>query len=279
MNVFNLIKTVLDDEYAEMSGSEKTKNATIRARLDDLQDCYKRLTHTPPKVDYGDPATRLAYVFRYVTSHAHLVANEIRRCDALVDVLDKERVAVACVGGGPGSDFLGLLEYMMGRDYEGTLRCYLLDKESGWGDAWSDVGERVASLPFSVFTHFQECDVTKKQTWHKQKKYLKVDLFTMIYFISEIFAIKAQAEAFFDHLYEEAQPGALFLFIDNDADTFTSWFDDVAERNGLELLHSKNRDARLPGSEQKDDLEPYVTLFGFPKIKAKIAVRVYQKPV
>lgn len=282
MNVFQLMKQVLDEEYRAIPGSDAGRDATVKTRLADLSAAYKRLASSPPKLDYGDPATRLAYVFRYVTSHTHLVAEELSECDEVRELLEADRLAVSCLGGGPGSDLLGLLKHLVGTGWEGALQVYLLDREAGWGDAWSDVGGRLEDLDFTVFSHFQQLDVTDLSTWTKQRKYLRANLFTFIYFVSEISALGAKAEPFFDHLFANADPGALFLFIDNidtNAGTFVSWFDRVARRNGLELLHARKRDARLPGREQKADLEPYPTKFdGQPKLTAKVECRVYRKP-
>lgn len=278
MNVFQLIKQVLDAEYASIPGTEAARDALINARLKELSQNYRRLASTPPTLDYGEPATRLAYVFRYVTSHAHLVAAEAECCDELRELLARDRVIVSCLGGGPGSDFLGLIKHFMDTSWTGSLRAYLLDREAGWGDAWSDVGERLEEMPFGVHSHFQQLDVTDSVTWTKQRKYLEANLFTFIYFISEISALGATAEPFFHHLFASAKAGALFLFIDNNADAFVDWFAAIASRHGLELLHARGRDARLPGNEQKVDLEPYLSHFGFPKLTADVQCRVYRKP-
>lgn len=281
MNVFQLMKQVLDDEYNSIPGSDVQRNAVVKARLRDLTASYKRLATSPPALDYGDAATRLAYVFRYVTSHTHLVADELVECDEVRRLLKSGRVVATCLGGGPGSDLLGLLKHLIASSWQGSLLVYLLDREAGWGDAWSDVGERLEDLDFTVFSHFQQLDVTDPGTWTKQKKYLRANLFTFVYFVSEISALGVRAEPFFDHLFANAEPGALFLFIDNvdmKSNTFVKWFDRLARRNGLEKIHARQRDARLPGREQKADLEPYPTKFdGQPKLTARVECRVYRK--
>jgi len=282
MNVFQLIKLILDDEYADMAQTTAETDLIVQERLKELSTNYRQLATIAPSHDYGDPSTRLAYMFRYVTSHTHLVAGELAACGKLRDLLAKDRVLVSCVGGGPGSDFLGLLQYLINESWQGTLRAYLLDGEAGWGDTWSDVGERLKGMPFDIYSHFQQLDVTDAESWEKQRKYLKADLFTFVYFISEIIALGDKAEPFFEHLFSTAKPGALFLFIDNqDAgrNRFVDWFSGLALRRGLEEVYTQTHDARLPGSEEKHDLEPYLRrLGGSPKLTARVECRVFRKP-
>ncbi|PRP99677.1 hypothetical protein ENSA7_63170 [Enhygromyxa salina] len=132
-------------------------------------------------------------------------------------------------------------------------------------------------IPFRVSTHFQALDVTLANTWDQQRRYLKADIFTLIYFASELWGVKDASEVFFKHVFGSAKPGAHILYIDNDSDIFTHWFDTLAAEVGLEEVQSWSEDARMPSDEQKDVLASYLTHLGWPKMKARVAVRVLQK--
>jgi hypothetical protein len=72
MNVFQLIHTVLEEIYDAVPGDETKKDAKIQARLQELSDGFSKLI-TENKITYTDPATRFAYIYKYVTSHSNLV--------------------------------------------------------------------------------------------------------------------------------------------------------------------------------------------------------------
>src|SRR5687767_5983824 len=110
MNFFQLIKKVLDDAWAEIAGPKKKKFAAINAELERLSPLYLKLAKKYQDIDYSHPLTRFAYVYAYVVSHAYLVYERIALSEALRELFTRKRVMVSCVGGGPGSDLLGILK-------------------------------------------------------------------------------------------------------------------------------------------------------------------------
>jgi hypothetical protein len=110
VNCFQIIKSVLDEAYSQIPGNEEEKDSLIKAAIDYLSGEYKRLLDGI-QIDYSNPITRFAYIYKYVTSHANLVCTIIENSDELNMIFDQEKVNVACIGGGPGSDFLGILKY------------------------------------------------------------------------------------------------------------------------------------------------------------------------
>lgn len=63
-------------------------------------------------MSYENPITRFAYIYAYTTVHADAVYAFIQNFDALKEIFNAEVVNVSCIGGGPGSDFLGILKYI-----------------------------------------------------------------------------------------------------------------------------------------------------------------------
>lgn len=128
MLCFELVKKVLDELYAQIPGDENTKDAAITAKLSSLRSDYGRLgTKTPThgSIDYENPVTRFAYIYCYVTSHSNIVYSLIHQSPALQACFDAERLHVTCVGGGPGSDLVGILKYMINANKKPTLTCSL----------------------------------------------------------------------------------------------------------------------------------------------------------
>lgn len=270
MNCFQLVKTVLDEIYTEIP--LRGKDEAIKAELDLLRRKYANLL-SGEIIDYANPITRFAYIYRYVTSHANIAHTIIESCSELTDLMDANKVNMTCVGGGPGSDLLGVLKYLINSGKSPMLRCILYDREEAWGESWNDVDNKLGT-PFRISTFFQSFDVGERNTWTRHSKYLTSDLFTMIYFMSEIFRIRATAEPFFENLFAKAKKDSLFLYVDNNSPDFYNWFDELAERNSLATIKSATCNIRMNGDEQKTDLGVYYEKFNFPKLTADISYRV-----
>jgi hypothetical protein len=276
MNCFQLIKTVLDEAYADIPGAEPEKDNAIKEQMDLLSAEYSKL-RVKGCLDYSHASRRFAYLFTYTTSHANIVYERIRASKPLREIFERKDVTVSCIGGGPGSDFLGVLKYCEHAEKRPYVTCHLLDRDSAWGESWSDVGKKVSGT-LSLTTHFNPFDVTVPEKWKIFKKHFQADLFTLIYFMSEVFALRAVAGAYFDALFEQMKPGALLLFVDNNNAEFYGWFDDLAKKHGLKVLDSAEGMVQMPLREEKRDLEPYRSrLKRNPKLDANIAWRVVQK--
>src|SRR5262249_14929690 len=150
----------------------KDKNSRVDKRHKELTEAYADLTDPDrPAPNYADPVTRFPYIYKYTTCHADIVYDRVLSSADLSGLFEGSGwLRVACIGGGPGSDFLGVLKYALRHDKARSLMCFLLDRESSWGDTWSDVAEHTEDLAFKVNTHFQELDVTSPTTWTTQTR-------------------------------------------------------------------------------------------------------------
>lgn len=279
MNCFQLIKTVLDEAYVAIPGDDAAKDAAICKAATDLSSEYKGLLQSGC-LDYADSARRFAYIYKYTTSHANIVYKAIAQSGDLGQVFDQDKLSVACVGGGPGSDFLGILKYCLRHEKSPELRCQILDRDATWGESWSDVDDKLGPT-FRISTLFHPLDVTDPASWGRFKKHFGADLITMIYFMSEVYAVRDQANQYFEALFAGAARGSRILFVDNNSAQFYQWFDGLAKKHGFTTLASSEGTAQLPFDEEKTDLEPYYSKFNgkghCPKIRADIAIRVVQK--
>ncbi len=275
MNCFQIVKSVLDDTYVEIPGSASERDAAIRTRIEELRKQYRHLWNGA-SINYRDPVTRFAYVYVYVTSHANLVCQVIKRSKCLRECFQRQGlIHVSCIGGGPGSDLLGILKYIEQYNIHvpDKIKCYLVDKEQAWSESWSDVDEKVnTDIPLS--TYFMPIDVSDDDSWAIQKKYLRADLFTMIYFLSELYSCREKVGPYFEHLFREARAESLYLFLDNRDSAFYSWFDDLCRRNGVQIVDSQEYKMQMPCDEEKTDLGEYFDKFSSPKLEASVAFRV-----
>ncbi len=272
MNCFQLIKTVLDEAYAAIPGKAAAKDAAIQAELNQLSKDYKNLLQEGC-LDYSDPCRRFAYIYRYTTSHANLVYSKINTYPTLQKLFDNDKLVVSCIGGGPGSDFLGIMKYCLVARKKLDLKCQILDRDPAWSESWVDVDEKVKA-PFRISTSYQPLDVTDPTSWQKFTKHFNADFFTLIYFISEVYAARKDAEAYFGELLAQMKPGAVLLYIDNNDSRFTDWFDGLVAKANLAVVSEGAGVERMPLDEDKVDLEPYFRKFGPPKLKPDIAYRI-----
>ncbi|MGE5658868.1 MAG: hypothetical protein ACM37W_19905 [Actinomycetota bacterium] len=275
MNCFQIIKGVLDEAYNDIEGSEAEKDEFILDALEDLREQYSKLLKGID-IDYSYPVTRFAYIYAYVTSHANIVCSVIEKSHDLKLLFDKNKVNVACIGGGPGSDFLGILKYLMLNDKKTTIKFQLCDREKTWAESWSDVDDKV-DPEFRISTSYLPLDVTDPKDWKNHTKYLQSDLFTMIYFMSEVRAFRDNVDAYFENLFKSAKSGALFLFVDNNNSNFYDWFDELAKKHGVQIIESKETSMIPPSDENKYDLCEYYDKFTYPKLKANVAYRIGRK--
>ena len=275
MNIFQLLKQVLDDSYNLVEETDGPRDLVIKHDLGMLSTKYRDLRKYA-NIDYSEPSTRFAYVFKYVSSHANIVYTRIRLSRVLTELFARESVYVVGLGGGPGSELLGVVKYLQSKEYRGKLVFEIFDREPTWGETWSGVFERVET-GIKVSPSFQTFDVTERKTWSRFVRYLQADLFMMIYFVSEVYGIKDEAEPYFDHLLSRAKKGALLLYVDNRVADFTNWIDAKLTQHGWEVLESEAEELKTPGAEERRDLGIYFQKFGSPKLVADVAWRLARK--
>lgn len=279
MNLMQLIKLVLDDAYEAINvPDDATKDDQINRELTNLSSEYGKLaSKTSAPIDYSDGVKRFAYIYKYTVAHADYIMQLIQGSKALRDLLAKNSIEVACLGGGPGSDLLGILKYLIRTGAKDlSLKCYIFDKERAWGDSWSDVASQLKP-PFQVFPVFQQMDVTESKTWASYQKFLRADLFTLSYFLSEVWKIKGAAEPFFEHCMSQMKSGSMMLFVDNNDSRFRDWFDAMAKKHGLVVDKSDEGELCFSNNEEKKDLGKYFDKFGWPKRKSDAAWRIMKK--
>jgi hypothetical protein len=275
MTIFPLISLVLDDLYERIS-ADGDKDDCIRAEMCCLRNEYKQLVKKGC-VDYSCVERQYAYVYMYTVAHASFVNTIVSSVSSLSEMMiTGNQVTMSCVGGGPGSDFLGVMKYCLNKGMNPRLRAYVYDRIPTWGETWFDVNDRI-SESVDLRTSFLTLDVTEEDSWKSYTKLYESDLITLVYFVSEVYALRNRAESFFYNMLDRIRPGAQVLFLDNNASMFYEWFDEMVEQNSCEVLASNECDYRLPAAEEKRDLGLHFERFGDPKLSSKIAYRVVRK--
>lgn len=280
MKCFEVVKKVLEDTYQEIPGNDETRDREITAAIHDLSSTYARvLIGGGP--DFSNPVIRFAYVYTYVPAHAHWVSELIKWSDEAKNIFESDKVRIACIGGGPGSDLVGMLKYLDERSGDmPAIFCEIADGCELWKRTWSDIGFAL-DLPVRLNTDYVTHCVGKPDVWSHPVQFQKSDLLSMNFFVSEIAHLGDPAWEYIEEVLKRAKPGAVLLFNDNNDSRFFQRFDEISSRIGWEALLSEagNRKVYDPG-EKKDELSEFREKFGRDsRLTGNVAWRVLRKAI
>lgn len=254
--------------------------------VDALKRLHKRY-EDPAKpseaLDFADPTIQFAYVFTYLACHACLASRIIQGSGSLQQLFRNGPPIVTSIGGGPGSDVVGVLKYLereeaclfppvAGLDY------FILDNEEAWLDVRDHVWDELSTKVLQSGRHYT-FDVREPGDYPKLRDYCEANLFTMMYFISDIWPIRKNAQAFFNDLLKRARPKSMFLLIDNNKCIYFSYFRELAEARTLKLSEGPpGIEWCVPCKKAWVVLKEYKDKFGYyPKWTANIRWEVWVK--
>lgn len=271
-----MLQQVLARLESEMDCPPEERTAVINQHLLSTLD-YRHLQDADREpIDYSDPGVRFAYIFKYVTAHAKLVSDIMGRSDVLQTTL-RAASSVTCLGGGPGSELLGLSEAAAALRRPDSLHAMIFDQEPAWLSDWALVVQAF-HLPVSYMG--QALDVCDPRTWRSLRTPLsRAELITSVFFLSEVFAQRKRASAFLDQLGDLMAPGAVFFYLDNAGQAFYHWAEEIFRAHGFtELERGQNLHWAMPLAERVKDLGEYSTRFAHtPTLKRQVAWHVLRK--
>lgn len=278
MKCFELVQRVLDETYAEIPGDEGERDAKIAQALKEMSHQYNAELRTSGGPDFSDPVTRFAYVFRYVPSHSHWLYELIDWSEEAQALFAEKRLRVTCLGGGPGSDLVGVLKYMSKSSRSPALFCEIVDGCLQWKQTWSDLAFNL-ELGSPLHTDYVIHDVGDPDTWRAPSSFQKSDLFTVNFFASEIYHLGDVASKYLKFSLGQAKEGAILLMNDNNHSDFYRRFDAIAESAGFQAIMSKSGTRKIYDVDERADvLGRFAKKFdGYSKLTGDLAWRVFQK--
>jgi hypothetical protein len=166
---FQVVKQVLDGLYEDLpTGS---RDQSIIVGLENLSKKYNTVLERGGP-DYGPAEAKFAYIFRYTTAHADFLDGVIRLSDEIKALATRKNLIVSCIGGGPGSDILGFVKYLLPIDPKPHLTFFLLDKDQSWSDAWWNL-DVILGSDLRTSSHFIPVDVTILQHGGRTQRILR----------------------------------------------------------------------------------------------------------
>ena len=145
---FKIIRNILEtrvESYAQDNNlSEEQVLLEIRQKMDQTYDEY---WSENPQIDYGDPLCRLGYLYRYAAANADVFERSLNDSNLLANFSDagKQDLNVCAVGGGPGTELLGLAKHLIDKkDYlPRKIDFTVLDLIPSWAETWQDLEDAV----------------------------------------------------------------------------------------------------------------------------------------
>lgn len=251
-----------------------------------IRENSDRWRQDDPNINYNDPFSRMAYLYMNVAAHAALVERALSSFPepgALLQakIATGEELRICALGGGPGSELLGLVRYIEGLRITGRvayLDFALIDRVKEWNESWhalkagvdtylrSAYGDDRGRWPVAISRSFLPLDVTSASEFDSfATRFQGVDIFVVCYLVSEVKASAAEFEKVLDLLMQRTTTGALIIFIDRDERQVRELVLQMVQRNEkLALLGLRKERGRL--EEDLDDLgEWYIHIPSLPR--------------
>ncbi|KAG8183333.1 hypothetical protein JTE90_023982 [Oedothorax gibbosus] len=228
--------------------------ADIKAAIEDMKEVYMPRPHSlysteKPIADYNTVAHRCAYLYKYAPLHSAIVRDELKIILnqsifwKFHDKLATSKLKICSLGGGPGSDIVGIVAALSELD---VFQCSakVVDLKADWEDTLRSVVQELRSGDYGVVG---QCFQAENFDWDYLTADLledeikgdvfeavgEADLVTMVKFVS---AASCQSTySMLKKIFRMLKPGSMVLFIDNASGGFSELVDKVSkESQGFE---------------------------------------------
>lgn len=237
--IFDAVRKVLSDlDEAGFEQLEDDWDDHLRESLANLEGSYRELRNpNRDLIDYGTLSTQVAYLFRYIVGHAEFAAELLKRIrEKLGSPLFKGgELRVASLGGGPGSELLGLLKYLSSPESGETVTkvaCTIFDKEAHW-EHLAEALLTAADCEIEIELSFERLDIVDSPAC-AEVTLADFDLVFMSFFVSEICALPqaAAVRANMNMIMGTVSRGAFLLYNDSNAYSFYTYMNGRASAAG-----------------------------------------------
>ena len=229
-----------------------------------------------PEIPFGDLVYKSAYLYEYAPANAlavEAVLTEDAKNQRLISSLftSKQRISLCCLGGGPGSEIIGVAKWIVRQQLDTTqLEVFVTDKYPQWKDQWKSVQDTlntyflaggVASAkrpPLVVSSGFAKVDVINPGFSRLPALRWGFDLYIVSYVVSHIYTPKdlSRFSQFMRSVIDSAPKGSKFLFIDRREQDWRTSVVTLLDYPGIEISGPYSSSSGSPGDprEEKTDL-------------------------
>lgn len=274
---FKIVREVLDEaipKYAKAKGIHTDDvDAAIAGHI--AATAKEHNNNPDPDIDYEDYLCRLGYLFVHAGANGTLMERTLRDSDELkatIKARAEEGLSICTVGGGPGTEILGLYEFLKGRKVVPTRVTFtVLDRVQTWSETWRALA-KAAEKDLKDHGHvvvlsreFQTMDVAHPDAFDDYAELFgEQDIVVFNYILSENKVRLDDFKNTLDRLIALAKPSARFVFIDRIEYSGGSTFADDVEKmvNASALADVERTNHAGCMSENEDELNGYIARFG-----------------
>jgi hypothetical protein len=285
----DLVRRVLEqavDAYATAAGKPVSDVlAEIRTHIDETAKEHRK---DEPEINYENPLCRLGYLYRHATANAtlfELVLKDSGELRSLVRNSANKRINLCAIGGGPGTELLGLAKFMIRRrtDFPKKITFTVLDAVPQWAETWQQLADAVeaelqrtaeengaTSSPViaPVFLPLDVLDAESYRSYAYQFSGTQAMIFN--YLFSERKTRLADAESAVAALHSMAPPGCIFVVIDRleHDNAFSNSVRDMFQKRFSKPIQLHTFGGCLDSDEQSVDMGKLLNkALGNPRVK------------
>merc|ERR1712168_229677 len=250
-------------------------------------------------VDFNVHGTRIAYLIRYFPTHAYAIKHHLSNALGIIELpggdsiykdskvmsdwvsqqKDSNIIKIACFGGGPGSDVLGILDFLNEVSPGFCVQLAMFDKFIYWEKTLRKMIDVLVKNGVDIKLKFVEVDFLKIDDIMKVIEYVRhAHIVTMSKFISAIRAYETETKIGLNAVFENMAPGALIFFMDNKGGGSYQLFNTVANEAEMWPVYSFIHGYPMPEGAL-NHFKKYRIEYGMrPASILTIAVMMYAKP-
>jgi hypothetical protein len=265
---FERVKIILNQICPALDAKTGNAQGLMKAEIDALRQEYPRISiKSAPPIDYTDRARQAAYMYVYAVANADLIYSALALSGKPVrQIFEQEQVKVACVGGGPGTELLGIFKFMERiKAPTRALRCSIFDHHADWQNVLP-ITASTAPEGLTVGIAFESLQMNQTCDWCSLGSFQEADLVTFSYALSEAWRYNADGRitGCIDSIVSSMKSGSVILYSDNRGVPCDANMErDLAGRSDLKLLHRNDYTHMLIGSdEEKSVLQAYTDWLG-----------------
>ncbi|XP_038045245.1 uncharacterized protein LOC119719821 [Patiria miniata] len=279
-----VLTMVLDDLVDQVGGLSKIE--TVKMALRKISEMYKgglSIASTHCRSDWSDPANRCAYVFLYLMQHCHLVYFSLEQDTSRIlnSWCNKSSLKVCSIGGGPGSDLVGLTTFLHKKGiFPPSLECRVLDLYPNWKVTWDKIHP---CIPGNFRVTYERCDVVRDAdlTTPTRRFIRQADMLTFVKVFSTVSAFFQEDPRrgdFVRSILRKIKQGCFVLYIDNEHDSDAHFEREFASPVGLGKVFEFRGELTLPLGEYSSTVEKYRRILDYSPLRScNVLIQLYEK--
>jgi len=233
-----------------------------------LEAAYPTLTDEGREpIDYSSLATQAAYVYAYALPRAAFTYEFLKRHRAAIGkpLFGGNLLSVVSFGGGPGSELLGLVQYLCDEaasESVTAIKYRVFDKDGKWSEL-ATLAAKIAHGKLSIEIEYIELDVSDQRAM-QNINLADVDLVILSYIISELCALDSK-DSIRDSMRStlaSLRPGSRILFIESKHPTFIEYFRDCKLVRGLKQINDNGEPVDLELPVLTETYQKYLEMTG-----------------